>query len=158
MSAGVGDTARTLLAAPLAVPGAVTTLGDGLWLYIRLLTLATASGHACRARSRLARDLAVNEGQIDLWLGRLVDARLVFLVAPAPYLVLKLAFWSGSDPVPDHPNAVSGPVPSNGPVKSGYSPAIALPTLSGDRGPGEGDRKSTRLNSSHIPLSRMPSS
>ena len=36
------------------------------------------------------------------------------------------------------------------------SAALALVVLV--KGPKEGDRKSTRLNSSHIPLSRMPSS
>ena len=37
-------------------------------------------------------------------------------------------------------------------------PEVWRPTFNGDKIPGMGDRKSTRLNSSHPRLSRMPSS
>ena len=36
--------------------------------------------------------------------------------------------------------------------------SIAMPYLNEEMGISKSDRKSTRLNSSHIPLSRMPSS
>ena len=44
------------------------------------------------------------------------------------------------------------------PVKSFADPALSAETFEGTFCAVEGDRKSTRLNSSHIPLSRMPSS
>src|ERR1051326_5489183 len=51
-------------------------------------------------------------------------------------------------------------MPSGGSVGEGYGPMIVAPKAYSESGIKRKviDRKSTRLNSSHIPLSRMPSS
>ncbi len=146
MSAGVGSNALALLAAPFAVSEPITTIGDALWLYVALIAHATTSGHVCRARTHLAHDLTVSEDQIDTWLGTLLDARLVSLIAPAPFLVMKLTFWSGSEvslKEDARENSSSAPPPtSNVPV---HSRAIAAFKLSGDGGQGEGAMRRTEL-------------
>ena len=57
------------------------------------------------------------------------------------------------------PQAANSPPQTGGQQQQGGAPRGAAPTQPGARsGAGPRDRKSTRLNSSHIPLSRMPSS
>jgi hypothetical protein len=141
MTGGIGLLARTLADAPFTSPDMVAKIGDGIWLYVRCLSLATASGHVCRARVSLARDLGVPEEQVDRWVATLVDARLVALVSTGPFLVLKLSFWSTSEAFPD-----SSTLPSTDaivqareevPVGSKQR-AAAASSKQGDRGLGEG--------------------
>ena len=82
--------ARNLLDAPLVLPDGIERLGRALWLYVRLLTLTNGRGLIIRKRDQLAHDLHVSEERIDAWLGRLADAKLVEIQAPAPFLVIKL--------------------------------------------------------------------
>ena len=89
---------RELLRAPLRVDGAVPILGRAVWLYLWLLANASMSGHVCRTAGPIARELNVSEATIENWLARLEKARLVRIQSRPPYLVLKLAFWSGVAP------------------------------------------------------------
>jgi hypothetical protein len=97
MTEHLGQLARDLLAAPLAVRGGVERIGRALWLYLRLVEIANTSGHICRTLESLARDLAITPERVEDWLRRLEETGLVLVQHPAPYLVLKLRFWSDHD-------------------------------------------------------------
>src|ERR1051326_2630636 len=96
---------RELIEAPVRSPATVAAVGEAIWLYLRFVSLATTSGHACRARTSLARDLGTAEDQIDRWVAALVEASLISIVSPGPFLVIKLTMWSSSDTL----SAVEGP-------------------------------------------------
>ncbi len=149
-----GSRVERLLHAPLALDRARASLGDALWLYVRCLALATTSGHACRTRALLAGDLGTVEEEIDRWVSVLVDAHLVSVVSPAPFLVLKLSFWSGSpldsDREEPHPSSNSPlsleEVPGSGNSTAGQSSAASSAIKqSGEGGPGEGATVRARL-------------
>ena len=55
------------------------------------------------------------------------------------------------------PYKVPEPVAAE-PVAPVVAPTIAAPTVVAEKAPAKPDRKSTRLNSSHTDISRMPSS
>lgn len=95
MSTDRDQRTQALLAAVFRVPGAVRAIGDALWLYAWLVTIANASGLVCRTLLSLAKDLEVGEGHAQAWIGKLVAADLVTVETPAPYLVMKLRFWPG---------------------------------------------------------------
>jgi hypothetical protein len=84
----------SLLEAPLAAPHAADRLGRSLWLYLHLVRIANDRGMAIRTRRHLAEDLAVSEDTIDRWVERLVNAELVRVLSPSPYLAIALRFWS----------------------------------------------------------------
>jgi hypothetical protein len=89
------EPARELLAAPFKEPGSVERIGPALWLYVWLALKTNASGHICRTLDTLSKDLGVPQDQVHVWLARLVHVGLVSVQVPAPYLVIKLKFWSG---------------------------------------------------------------
>ncbi len=89
------EPARELLAAPFKEAGSVERIGPALWLYVWLALKTNASGHICRTLDSLAKDLDVSHDQVKVWLARLVHVGLVSVQVPAPYLVIKLKFWSG---------------------------------------------------------------
>lgn len=97
MTGHLAQLARDLLAAPLQVQQGVDRLGRALWLYVHLVSITNSSGHVCRTLDSLAKDLGVRPGQAEVWLARLIHAGLVSVHVPAPYLVIKLRFWPGSD-------------------------------------------------------------
>jgi hypothetical protein len=122
MSLFLGQAARNLLDAPLVVPDGVERLGRALWLYVRLLTLTNNRGLIIRRSDQLADDLRVSEDEIDDWLIRLAEAKLVEVQVPAPYLVIKLGLWSdeSSDSLQE------GRVPASRPASQSYSSALAI--------------------------------
>ena len=122
MNLFLGQPARNLLEAPLVVPDGVERLGRALWLYVRLLTLTNNRGLIIRKRDQLADDLRVSEGDIDDWLIRLIEGKLVEIQAPAPYLVIKLGLWS--DKSSETLQQDHGPAPRS--ASQGYSSALAI--------------------------------
>lgn len=104
MTAHLSSQTRQLLRAPLKVRDPLPTLGRAVWLYLLLVTLANTRGFVLKTRASLARELAVPEEQIEIWLARLEQSNLIHLVSPSPYLVLSLQFWSGSEPSSSGPS------------------------------------------------------
>jgi hypothetical protein len=90
------DRTRQLLEAPFAAGQMNDDLRHAIWLYLWLLTAANSQGYVCRTVDRLATDLGVAVPEVQAWLDRLAEAQLVRITTPPPYLVLKLAFWSGN--------------------------------------------------------------
>ena len=88
---------RELLVTPFKAPEAIDRLGRAIWLYVHLVAIANSSGHICRSLDSLAADLGVSPGQVETWLARLVHAEAVSVHVPAPYLVIKLRFWSTAE-------------------------------------------------------------
>jgi hypothetical protein len=140
---------RSAVKAPLGIARPVVTLGPAIWLYLAFIVAAGTSGRVIRTRSRLAKDLAVPESSIDGWLTQLVEAGLVTVQSPLPFLVLTLRFWSGSTA---NERAEAGnsrgrtdAALDNVPGKS-RAEAIALNKYSaGDRGLGEGETLRTEV-------------
>lgn len=141
MSSHLGANARTLLQAPFHVSDPIGHLGRSLWLYVRLVTVANSQGHVCRTLDRLAVDLKVSASEIQAWLDRLADARLVRVTTPPPYLVVKLNFWSGSDaPMSvETPAAASESASSHREVPVSSSSSKQAASILEDGGLGEGD-------------------
>ena len=118
----LGQPARNLLDAPLVMPDGVQRLGRALWLYVRLLTLTNNRGLIIRRSDQLADDLRVSEDEIDDWLMRLAEAKLVEVQVPTPYLVIKLSLWSdeSSDSLQE------SRVPASRSTSQGYSSTLAI--------------------------------
>lgn len=143
----LSDEVRALLQAPLATPQAREGLGDALWLYVHLVSIANSSGHVCRTIASLASDLRITVAEIDRWFGRLAAAKLVVIQTPAPYLVLKLTAWPGDTSAPRQDPAKnagqSALVLSNVPVSSSKllpeQQPEAAPAAGVDGGLGEGE-------------------
>lgn len=93
MSGEQGQVARGLLAAPFATPRAIERLGTALWLYVWLALEANTSGHVCRTGNTMAGRLGVTATEVEHWLSELVEAKLIEMQTPPPYLVIKLRFW-----------------------------------------------------------------
>jgi len=108
MTERLHDIPSSLAEAPFSVPDRVERLGEALWLYSWLALHVNGTGRVCRTSATIERALGVPKDRIDEWLGRLVDARLVHVLHPVPYLVIKLRFWSGSRP----DASVSGSAPT----------------------------------------------
>jgi hypothetical protein len=89
--------ASKVVAAPFMLERPIARLGRALWLYLWLVVHANRTGLACRTLSSLAQALDIADSECHLWLERLVDAQLVEVQNPSPYLVIKLRFWSSSD-------------------------------------------------------------
>jgi hypothetical protein len=65
-------------------------------LYLALVLAANGSGLTVRSRDWLAKDLSVAEATIDEWVKRLVAAKLVRVLSPAPFLAIALVSWPGA--------------------------------------------------------------
>lgn len=131
------------LDAMLDIPRPVDRIGSSAFLYLALIRHAGSHGAVIRTRTRLSRELGVGEDRIDRWLSRLVEAGLLHVQSPLPYLVARLVSWSG-DAAPDRDNpSTSGAFPESH-IRDSYSnscskqlsgkQAIAI----GDGGAGEG--------------------
>lgn len=144
MTPYVGNLARSLVAAPFKAEKAQETIGSALWLYVWLVALVNSTGHVCRTTDTLGHDLAVTEDQIDAWLATLVDAGLIRIHTPKPFLVLKLASWPDSDAC-DAPNRIENSgqhaaAPKDVPVSSSLQQAAAEQSnKQEDGGAGEGE-------------------
>lgn len=141
MSRLLSDQARRVIEAPLRVTGGRVLVGDALWLYVTLASIANFRGIVCRRSDRLAEGLAIEESRLTEWLSRLETAGLVELQSGSPFLVIKLNPWSGS---PD-PGATSGPdstrpaasLQSEVPVSSSVAAAASSNREDGGQGEGE---------------------
>jgi len=109
---------RELVQAPLDVDWAIPRLGRAVWLYLWLLANANASGHVCRVLEHIASSLGVEQGDVERWLARLEQARLVRVQSRPPYLVVKLRFWSSSITEAALNGSKSGPSHREVPVSS----------------------------------------
>lgn len=143
MTGHLGQRTRDLLAAPLQVEQGVERLGRALWLYVHLVSITNSSGHVCRTLDSLGKDLGVETDRVEVWLARLVHTDLVSVHVPAPYLVVKLRFWSSHDPESDdHDSGNSSPSGDSHievPVSSSkLQAAAAASSKTEDGGVGEG--------------------
>jgi len=130
------NVASQLLTAPFAIPRAPSSLGRALWLYLWLALRANRTGSVCRAQASLALDLHVSDDDIHSWLERLVETGLVDVSAPAPYLVIKLRFWSGHTPEPHDSDSVLPRAHAPGSLQQNSKKQASS---SEDGGQGEGD-------------------
>lgn len=143
MSGHLGRRFDALLSAPLNVDGAVERLGRSLWLYVALVSVANDRGFAVRNVERLAAMLCITREQVEAWLARLNEARLVEVHSPPPFLVSKLRFWSGGDPsaAASRPlgSGTTGNATADVPVGGRAAAAAASNEQSEDGGAGEGE-------------------
>ncbi len=129
---------RALLTAPFGDARGPAPLGRAVWLYLACVLAANDQGLVICTVERFARDLGVPESAIETWVIRLADAKLVVILSSAPYLTVRLPFWSApSFPMAD--SAVLSAEEGNSSYSRQSSGAISLPGNSGDRGSGEGD-------------------
>ncbi len=131
------------LDAVIAVPNGVQSIGRALWLYVALMRHASYGGTVIRTQERLVDELGVSESEIAAWLSRLIEAKLVRVQSPFPYLVARLRSWSGEVPrgadLPSNRPAISGQhlegsYSNSSNKKSSDNTAIAI----GEGGAGEG--------------------
>jgi hypothetical protein len=131
------------LDAALDIPRPVDRIGNCLFLYLALIRHAGSHGAVIRTRTRLSQELGVAEDRIDRWLSRLVDAGLVRVQSPLPYLVAHFVSWSG-EVASQHENPSNSCALPESHIEDSYSnscskqlsgkQAIAI----GDGGAGEG--------------------
>jgi hypothetical protein len=121
-----------LVRAALDVPTRTRAIGEAIWLYLHLLLHVGHDGRLCRKSERIAADLSIREAEVETWLARLVEAGLVIILSPSPFLVIKLPLWSGSS---------GNQALIRGDSEDGYSSrAIAAITNQGEKGgQGEGE-------------------
>jgi hypothetical protein len=84
---------RALLGAPYRDSHGREAVGDALWLYAWLVAIVNTSGHVCRTRASLAKDIGATDAEIETWIERLEDSKLIQVLTPSPYLALKLRSW-----------------------------------------------------------------
>jgi len=137
MTQGFKGEIRDVLEAPLAVAHGAERLGRALWLYLVLVLAANHRGIAIRSRDRLARELAVPEAAIDRWVDRLVDAKLIDLRSPSPFLVIQLRFWSRMQP--------SSAFLRGSAEAAAAASSKQIISKAGDRGQGEGEAIAAEL-------------
>ena len=134
---------RSVVEAPFLPKDGVQRLGRAVWLYLHLLRIANHRGLALRTWDRLEEELMLPKRTVELWLARLVEAKLVLIESPAPYLVIRLSFWSGDGDATGEnrgkPSGLSGHSPSEVPVGSSKQQAAAAFYQAEDGGPGEGE-------------------
>jgi len=129
---------RALLTAPFADARGPVPLGRAVWLYLACVLAANDQGLVICTVERFSRDLGVPESAIEAWVKRLADAKLVVILSSAPYLTVRLPFWSArSFPVAE--TAMLSAEKTDSSYSKQSSGAISFPGNSGDRGPGEGD-------------------
>lgn len=125
------------------VPGCVNRLGRSVWPYLALVSAASHRGLVVRHIEKFAAELSVPEKQIAEWLTRLSEAGLVEVKSPAPFLVIRLRFWSGSTPsesaTPGQSSKQRVASPLGVPVSSSSAAAAAASSKPEDGGPGEGE-------------------
>jgi len=85
---------RALLTAPFSLSRGPAALGRALWLYLACVLAANDQGLVICTAERFAGDLGVPESAIETWVKRLADAKLVVILSSAPYLTVRLPFWS----------------------------------------------------------------
>lgn len=144
MSGLVSVHARHVFEAPFRVPDARESVGDALWLYLRLALAANFRGIASRRLDRLAEESNASAVQIEASLSQLASVGLIEILSPAPFLVIKLRSWSGNgfskrDEAPQNRSGGSTPA-IDVPVRS--SSAAAAPAINSngeDGGQGEGE-------------------
>lgn len=142
MSGAHGWISRQVVGAALRVPACVNRLGHSVWLYLALVSAAGHRGLVVRHIKKLADQLSVSEKQVEEWLARLSEAGLVEVESPAPFLVIKLRFWSSSMPSESANPRESGTQPGASPLSvpvSGSSAAAAASSKQEDGGQGEGE-------------------
>ncbi len=120
----------------------IDQLGRAVWLYLHLIRIANHRGIVMRTVDQLASELVLPNATVEEWLQRLDDAKLIHLESPAPFLVIKLPFWSGNG-VPKRENpgplSVSERAALEVPVSSSkQQPAAAASKQTGEGGAGEG--------------------
>ena len=132
---------RSSVEAPFLAANGMERLGRSVWLYLHLLRSANHLGLVMRTVERLHDELVVPKETIEEWLRRLVDSRLLVIESPAPFLVIKLPFWSSHvDPTSENPGQPSGSGASalEVPVSSKQQPAAAF-SQAREGGAGEGE-------------------
>lgn len=132
------DQSRTMLEAPLRVEKPAETIGRAMLLYVALVTNSSFDGLIIRRTARLAEDLSVTEAEIEAWLQRLSEAKLIEIVSPSPYLTARLRFW------PSNPSFVVEKQAKPGDTGNPAEPAAAATAINkqqqqGVGGLGEGE-------------------
>jgi hypothetical protein len=131
-----------LVSEALDVPECVHAIGEAIWLYLYLLLQVGHDGRLCRQAGRIAADLSGSVAEVETWLTRLVEARLVVILNPSPFLAIRLLLWSGNghrQVVDDADNSgPNGDVHVDVPVSS-RSAAAASSNHGEDGGQGEGE-------------------
>ena len=134
---------RSVVEAPFLPKDGVQRLGRALWLYLHLLRIANHRGLALRTWDRLEEELVVPKRTVELWLARLAEAKLVLIESPAPFLVIRLSFWSDHDDSNGEnrgqPSSLGGHSHSEVPVSSSKQQAAAAFKQTGEGGAGEGE-------------------
>jgi len=133
---------RTVLTAPFLDGQGARSLGRALWLYLHIVLEVDRRGLFIRRLGRIVTALGVGEAEVQQWLDRLSQGRLIEILSPAPFLVIKLRSWSGNT----RSEIVSASADSGQssnlhievPVSSSSSAAAAF-SSTGDGGPGEGE-------------------
>lgn len=129
---------RALLTAPFADARGPVPLGRAVWLYLACVLAANDQGLVICTVERFSRDLGVPEATVERWVTRLADAKLVVILSSAPYLTVRLPFWSArSFPVAE--TAMLSAEERDSSYSRQSSGAISSSGNSGDRGPGEGE-------------------
>ena len=127
---------RALLQAPLDGIHGPARLGGSVLLYIALILAANDQGLVIRTVTQFARDLSVPESEINAWVARLANAKLIQLLSPSPYLAIRLRFWSAEGfPVAENPELSAEKRDSYSSSK-----ALALSSNTGVGGQGEGEK------------------
>lgn len=133
---------RSAVEAPFLAKDPVPSLGRALWLYLHLLRSANRRGIVMRTTQRLQDELVVPTPTIEEWLRRLAESNLILIESPAPFLVIKLPFWSDHvDATGENRGQSSGSIErSHGevPVISKQQAAAAF-NQAGEGGAGEGE-------------------
>lgn len=133
---------RSAVEAPFLAKDPVPRLGRALWLYLHLLCSANHRGLVMRTVDRLYDQLVVPRPTIEEWLRRLAESKLVVIESPAPFLVIKLPFWSDHvDSMSENRGQPSGSIErshSEVPVSSSKQHAAAF-NQAGEGGAGEGE-------------------
>ena len=118
------------------------SLGSALWLYIHIVLEVDQRGLFIRRLGRIVTVLGVDEAEVQGWLDRLSQARLIEVLSPAPFLVIRLCSWSGSNPSqaadPPAGSSQSSNLHIEVPVSSSSSAAAAF-SKQEDGGLGEGE-------------------
>lgn len=134
---------RSAVEAPFLAKDPVPRLGRALWLYLHLLRSANHRGLVMRTVERLHDELVLPTSTIEEWLSRLAESKLIRIESPAPFLVIKLPFWSGrADPTSENrgqPSGLGERSHSEVPVSSSKQQAAAAFNQAGEGGAGEGE-------------------
>lgn len=141
MSAPAEGPIRSGLKRLLDEPTLFSRLGSALSVYLAILESLNDRGTALQTRTRLSGRLRCSKEAVGPDLAVLVRAGLIVRLSEPPYLVLRLASWSGGETPTAAQESESRTKPSRShevvPVNAAAT-ASAVEKNSGDRGPGEG--------------------